>query len=232
MDIHRPKPWHGLREFLKEYLIIFVGVLTALAAEQAVEGARAQEAVGALREGIRRELIVDRAHWELNRSRDACAAQRLDAILAWATTSPPTALIAPGRPEAPGFLNLHSSAWDAAKANPASTHLPIPEHTLYAEEYDGLAGWQRQIDDERQVWTEIAALLEQGDSAEDKRALRKLAVIEKVHLAGHRHIYDLHETRYDALHIPPHPLSPAEHDAAMALCAPLVTADRRPGRGG
>ncbi|MDB5442210.1 MAG: hypothetical protein JWP73_586, partial [Phenylobacterium sp.] len=33
MDIHKPKPWHGLREFLKEYAIIVVGVLTALAAE-------------------------------------------------------------------------------------------------------------------------------------------------------------------------------------------------------
>ena len=37
MDIHKPKPWHGVREFLKEYVIIVVGVLTALAAEQAVE---------------------------------------------------------------------------------------------------------------------------------------------------------------------------------------------------
>jgi hypothetical protein len=31
MDIHKPKPWHGVREFLKEYVIIVVGVLTALA---------------------------------------------------------------------------------------------------------------------------------------------------------------------------------------------------------
>jgi hypothetical protein len=37
MDIHKPKPWHGVREFLKEYVIIVIGVLTALAAEQGVE---------------------------------------------------------------------------------------------------------------------------------------------------------------------------------------------------
>jgi hypothetical protein len=37
MDIHKPRPWHSVREFLKEYLIIAVGVLTALAAEQAAE---------------------------------------------------------------------------------------------------------------------------------------------------------------------------------------------------
>ncbi len=37
MDLHKPKSWHGWREFLKEYAIIVVGVATALAAEQAVE---------------------------------------------------------------------------------------------------------------------------------------------------------------------------------------------------
>ena len=37
MDIHKPKPWHGLREFAKEFGTIVVGVLVALGAEQAVE---------------------------------------------------------------------------------------------------------------------------------------------------------------------------------------------------
>ena len=47
MDIHKPKPWHGWREFLKEYAIIVVGVLTALAAEQVVERVRWMERVDA-----------------------------------------------------------------------------------------------------------------------------------------------------------------------------------------
>jgi hypothetical protein len=37
MDIHKPTPWNGWREFLKECAIILVGMLTALSAEQAVE---------------------------------------------------------------------------------------------------------------------------------------------------------------------------------------------------
>jgi hypothetical protein len=37
MAIHKPKSWTGWREFLKEYLIIVVGVLTALGGEQMVE---------------------------------------------------------------------------------------------------------------------------------------------------------------------------------------------------
>ena len=45
MDIHRPKPFHGVREFLKEYGIIVLGVLTALGAEQAVENFHHRERV-------------------------------------------------------------------------------------------------------------------------------------------------------------------------------------------
>ena len=37
MEVHKPKPIRNWREFLKEYAIIVIGVLTALAAEQAVE---------------------------------------------------------------------------------------------------------------------------------------------------------------------------------------------------
>jgi hypothetical protein len=37
MDIHKPKPWQGWPEFLKEIGTIVIGVLIALGAEQAVE---------------------------------------------------------------------------------------------------------------------------------------------------------------------------------------------------
>src|ERR1700761_1104004 len=37
MDIHKPKPWRGWPEFLKEIGTIVIGVLIALGAEQAVE---------------------------------------------------------------------------------------------------------------------------------------------------------------------------------------------------
>jgi hypothetical protein len=33
VNIHKPKPWHGAHEFLKEYGIIVLGVVTALALE-------------------------------------------------------------------------------------------------------------------------------------------------------------------------------------------------------
>ena len=56
MDIHKPKPWHGLREFLKEYLIIVVGVLTALAAEQVVEWVHWRHQVEATQQRVSIEI--------------------------------------------------------------------------------------------------------------------------------------------------------------------------------
>ena len=55
MDIHKPKPWRGAREFLKEYAIIVVGVLTALALEQAVEWLHWRHEAEAARDVFRRD---------------------------------------------------------------------------------------------------------------------------------------------------------------------------------
>ncbi len=59
MDIHKPKPWHGVREFLKEYVIIVVGVLTALGAEQLVEHLRWEGAVEEARASIHQEIAFN-----------------------------------------------------------------------------------------------------------------------------------------------------------------------------
>jgi hypothetical protein len=48
MDIHKPKPWHGLREFGTELVTIVLGVLIALGAEQAVETVRTAQQARAL----------------------------------------------------------------------------------------------------------------------------------------------------------------------------------------
>ena len=37
MEIHRPKPWHNLRELAKEVGVIAIGIAIALSGEQAIE---------------------------------------------------------------------------------------------------------------------------------------------------------------------------------------------------
>jgi hypothetical protein len=57
MEIHKPEPWRGWREFLKEYLIIVVGVLTALGGEQVVEQLHWQHVVHEAREAPPLSLV-------------------------------------------------------------------------------------------------------------------------------------------------------------------------------
>src|SRR5437763_1412747 len=59
MDVHKPKPWRGLREFLKEYVIIVIGVLTALGAEQTVEAFHWRHKVAEAEQAMRLELLDD-----------------------------------------------------------------------------------------------------------------------------------------------------------------------------
>src|SRR5579859_1899792 len=84
MDIHKPKPWHGVREFLKEYVIIVVGVLTALGGEQVVELVHRQQEVGEAREALREEMAADATLLKLDLEEVPCVQARLDRITAWA----------------------------------------------------------------------------------------------------------------------------------------------------
>src|SRR3954466_15866791 len=53
------KPARGLRAFLKEYFVIVIGVLTALAAEQAAEWVHWRNEVAQARTALRAEIAPD-----------------------------------------------------------------------------------------------------------------------------------------------------------------------------
>ena len=80
MDIHKPKPWHGVREFLKEYAIIVVGVLTALAAEQLVVAAHERRIADEARESVRAEVRENLWWLEQREAYQPCARQKLTEI--------------------------------------------------------------------------------------------------------------------------------------------------------
>ena len=80
MDIHKPKPWHGVREFLKEYVIIVVGVLTALGAEQAVEWLHWRHEVASARQTLRPEYLRIVRLVGVRVAQLPCIAERVDAL--------------------------------------------------------------------------------------------------------------------------------------------------------
>lgn len=82
MHIHLPKVPHSWREFLKEYAIIVLGVLTALALEQAVEAVHDRRLASEAQEAVHQEIQADIARTAYRMSQQACIERRLDEIQA------------------------------------------------------------------------------------------------------------------------------------------------------
>ncbi|THD70531.1 hypothetical protein [Phenylobacterium sp.] len=81
MDIHKPKPWHGGREFAKEVGTIVLGVLIALAMEQAAEWAHWRQKLSDLRIAMTSELASDDAPQAYTRMAiGQCMDRQLDAL--------------------------------------------------------------------------------------------------------------------------------------------------------
>src|SRR6185437_6092695 len=118
MDIHKPKSWHGWREFLKEVGTIVIGVLVALAAEQAVEWVHRQHQRAEARDVIRREIADNLAELDLRTPSRDCVQRRLSEVEAWLDAADLARPIKPaiwiGRPNIPPLI---TSRWEAATAS-------------------------------------------------------------------------------------------------------------------
>jgi hypothetical protein len=176
LEIHKPKPWHGFREFLKEYLIIVVGVLTALGAEQAVEWAHRRQEVAEAREALRAEIELNLRIALAGEVEDRCWLELLDRRAAWANGgAAKPASDAPGR--GGGFMSYYATTWDVAKSG-AVAHMPLSERTAYARFYglienqnslvarqrDAAARMERYVHRDRLTPDQARLLVEETDS--------------------------------------------------------------------
>lgn len=221
MHIHKPHPFHGLREFLKEYGIIVLGVLTALALEQAVETLRQGEQIEQLRHALRGELADSRARWEDMAAGQACAEARLDAIERWLRVAPPTARLVDAYQ--PMLWNMHSSAWDIAKASPAAQHIPLEERLLYASLYSAIDNWRDYLNEERTNAVQLDALLMTANQPEHRREVAMRVAMARQYLTRRLRNYPYFFTRLDQLHIRPDARQLTIVHDHKALCAPLQT---------
>ena len=159
MDIHKPKPWHGLREFLKEYIIIVVGVLTALGAEQAAEAVRAHRAAGEAREAVRGEIAADLGWMLRRREEQACLDRRLDelgAVLTAAREGRP--YLAPQWVGRPLSVPVSSRRWAAATQAGRTTMFGSAEQGTYATLYFSLENFTARQEQEQQIWGTLRTL--------------------------------------------------------------------------
>jgi len=182
MDLHKPKPWHGFREFLKEYLIIVVGVLTALGAEQVVEAAHQGALRHEAREAIRGEIGRNLTIFERRAALQRCVDDRLKAIEAMLVATPSgQALPRPlwvGRPQ---VWQVSESRWAATASGGRAALLSPDEQARFGEIYANF----HELDD--------AERIEQLAWAH----LRELETLPSLDPATRAHLIEaLHEARY------------------------------------
>ena len=159
MDIHKPKPWHGFREFLKEYLIIVVGVLTALASEQTVEWLHWRQVVAETREALNHELSFDLGVVETRIDQAPCMARRLSeltTVFELHANGEPLPLKRPfGQPDTP---HLRTSVWETAIADQSTSHMPLDIKLRYAGVYETVYWLRERSTEEREAWTRLNAI--------------------------------------------------------------------------
>lgn len=159
MDIRKPKPWHGVREFLKEYLIIVIGVLTALVAEQAVDLLHQRHLAEQAREAIRKEAESNLAWMAFRLRSDNCVTARIaevqNIVLQWSAKKTLPAPLWIGRPIT---AVIRSAALDSASSTGRTALLSADEQARFATLRYYFQSLEENQVRERTVWARLQVL--------------------------------------------------------------------------
>jgi hypothetical protein len=159
MDIHKPKPLHGWREFLKEYGIIVLGVLTALFFEQMVETMHWNHAVKAERSALRGEVQANLDAVLYRQSEQACIDRRLAEIAEVfhrQAHNQPLGLKGPVLRPQP-WLESRGS-WQIALSDQALSHMPLDEKLKFSDAFDAFEAYDALRETEDQAWRRLSLL--------------------------------------------------------------------------
>jgi hypothetical protein len=151
MDIHKPKPVHGWREFLSEIGVIVLGVLIALALEQTVEWLHVQSEVAETRAALSAEISRNTGIAAYSSAEDKCMFTYTQKWIAWAKGGPRPV------PFFPRYHSLQSAIWDLSKTG-AVTHMPLKERAALAKYYSGVALYNQNRELQRQMGLGIFAI--------------------------------------------------------------------------
>jgi hypothetical protein len=133
MEIHKPKPVHGWRDFAKEVGIIVLGVLIALGAEQTVQLLHHRDQVRHGEEALR-DNFARFVQYKVELDQEApCMAARAAQIRALIDAAAVThRLPAVGPIPQPYARPWQIDTWDAMVASQAATYVPHEREILYS----------------------------------------------------------------------------------------------------
>ena len=161
MDIHKPKPWHGWREFLKEYVIIVVGVLTALGAEQFAASIHDARLADETRATAHAELTQALDRYRSRLPLEPCIDRRLEEFGHLLATAGDAGYIAPAWIGRPQFWGFNSSGWDAATQGGRTALLHDAERTRLGAIYGQLRDLSRLEQEEQRAWADLRQMEDQ-----------------------------------------------------------------------
>ena len=185
------KPMHGWRAFAGEVGIIVIGVLIALAAQQAVETWRWQQDVERTQEDLDDEILYNVALGAERIAVDRCLKQRLHLLgAAVARTSgqwiplPPVSpgLLKPTLPlvyRAPNRIYT-TDVWEQAKANGVVSHMAPVDVQTYSAAYAQIANLREHNAEEQSLVPALSFLGFAGplDPSSRERALTIIASLD------------------------------------------------------
>jgi hypothetical protein len=224
VEIHKPKPWHGWREFAKEIGTIVIGVLIALFAEQSVEILHQRHEIREARGALDKELAWNLMAFDVQNEQVPCSNRRLDELERWVRTSAAGARPALGGPIGqPLGISYRSSIWRAV-ANIVA-EMPLQQRLAYAEIYDDLENAQRNREAERAAWRDMAQFRRGGVSTPERRG-RLEADIEAARAANTAISADqaIYRAPFARLGIKagPRPQNALISAAQRAFCTPIL----------
>jgi len=215
MDIHKPRPWHGVREFLKEYLIIVVGVLTALGAEAGVEAYRWQERTQQTEDHLRQKVHNVTVNIAGRRALQPCVDAMLDRLQSALETSgdgwrapfvirtryQQAIVVAPKG-------SWGAEDWNAAVGDGTANHLPKRELLTYGRFFETVAAFKRTNEQETDDLAELNSLasVRRLDPASRTQYLRLLYRVRQDD-EGMDHLSDIMLREAQLLNVKPGALS-------------------------
>lgn len=152
----RLKPPNGWHAVAWELLIVTLGVLIALGAQQLVEAANWRREVAGFRDSVRGEIELNLGSYPYRAKQKQCIKNRLDELQRWLDgwrAGRPLQLTGPIG--VPASRVIRTSVW--ASRDPGTfAHMPRAEKEEYAFLYDEFSNNEVHRLDERNAWFEIA----------------------------------------------------------------------------
>ena len=165
-----PKLGRGGRNFLREVVIIVLGVLIALALEQMASNWRDRQRVNAMQASMNEELADFAEVFAIRMQVRGCITGKLDAL---------DALLArPGargpwrNVDRPPFFFSSRGAWNSDASDLLSRHIGPDRLRLYGESYQGMEQFMAIAEEEQNHWIVLQTLERQDEPIAGERRWR------------------------------------------------------------